>query len=113
MAGPKGECPLAPEGRRSLRKCCQNRRRTLRGHALRDLGPATHARGSPTTPILGVPPREAVGVSLLTVGATSLVGFAQRSRRGMVEFPTGLLFAVAGAGVLFGFLGMLPLLDQP
>lgn len=45
---------------------------------------------------IGVPAREAVGVSLLTVGSTSLVGFAQRARRGMVEFPTGLLFAIAG-----------------
>lgn len=45
---------------------------------------------------LGIPPREAVGVSLLTVGSTSLVGFVQRARRNMVEFPTGLLFAVTG-----------------
>ncbi len=45
---------------------------------------------------LSVPAREAVGVSLLTVGCTSLVGFVQRAWRGMVEFPTGLLFAVAG-----------------
>lgn len=45
---------------------------------------------------LGVPAREAVGVSLLTVGGTALVGFLQRARRGFVEFPTGLLFAVAG-----------------
>ncbi len=45
---------------------------------------------------LGVPAREAVGVSLLTVGSTSLVGFSQRAWRGMVEFPTGLLFAIAG-----------------
>lgn len=45
---------------------------------------------------LSMPAREAVGVSLLTVGSTSLVGFVQRARRGMVEFPTGLLFAVAG-----------------
>jgi uncharacterized protein len=45
---------------------------------------------------LGVPAREAVGVSLLAVGSTSLVGFLQRVRRGLVEFPTGLLFAVAG-----------------
>jgi hypothetical protein len=45
---------------------------------------------------LSVPAREAVGVSLLTVGSTALVGFVQRARRGMVEFPTGLLFAVAG-----------------
>lgn len=45
---------------------------------------------------LGVPAREAVGVSLLTVGSTALAGFVQRAWRGMVEFPTGLLFAVAG-----------------
>ena len=45
---------------------------------------------------LGIPPRAAVGVSLLTVGTTALVGFVQRARRRMVEFPTGLLFALAG-----------------
>ena len=45
---------------------------------------------------LGVPAREAVGISLLTVGSTAFVGFMQRARRGMVEFPTGLLFALAG-----------------
>jgi len=45
---------------------------------------------------LGVPPGEAVGISLLTVGTTAFVGFVQRARRGMVEFPTGLLFALAG-----------------
>src|SRR6186997_3318965 len=45
---------------------------------------------------VGVPAREAVGVSLLTVGSTSLMGFVQRAWRGMVEFPTGLLFAIAG-----------------
>jgi uncharacterized membrane protein YfcA len=45
---------------------------------------------------LGVPAREAVGISLLTVGTTAFVGFIQRAMRGMVEFPTGLLFALAG-----------------
>jgi uncharacterized membrane protein YfcA len=45
---------------------------------------------------LNVPAREAVGVSLLTVGSTALVGFLQRAWRGLVEFPTGLLFAIAG-----------------
>jgi len=44
----------------------------------------------------GVPAREAVGISLLTVGSTAFVGFVQRARKGMVEFPTGLLFAAAG-----------------
>ncbi|MCU0876978.1 MAG: sulfite exporter TauE/SafE family protein [Pirellulaceae bacterium] len=45
---------------------------------------------------LAVDPREAVGVSLVTVGATALVGLVQRARAELVEFPTGLLFAVAG-----------------
>lgn len=45
---------------------------------------------------LGIDPREAVGASLVTVGATALVGFLQRWRVGLVELRTGLLFAVAG-----------------
>lgn len=45
---------------------------------------------------LGIPPRDAVGISLLTVGSTALVGFLQRARRDMVEYPTALLFALAG-----------------
>lgn len=45
---------------------------------------------------LGLPTREAVGVSLAAVGATSLVGFLHRWRLGQIEFRTGLLFAVAG-----------------
>ena len=45
---------------------------------------------------LSVDPREAIGVSLVTVGATALVGFVQRYRLGLVEPRTGLLFAVAG-----------------
>jgi len=45
---------------------------------------------------LHLPAREAVGVSLLTVGSTALVGFVQRARGGMVEFHTGLMFAFAG-----------------
>jgi uncharacterized membrane protein YfcA len=45
---------------------------------------------------LDLPSREAVGVSLITVGATAVVGFAQRLGRRTVEIPTGLLFAVAG-----------------
>lgn len=46
--------------------------------------------------VLGVAPREAVGVSLAAVGATAAVGFVQRWYRGEVEVFTGLLFAVAG-----------------
>ena len=45
---------------------------------------------------LRVDPREAIGVSLVTVGATALVGFVQRWRVGLVEMRTGLLFAAAG-----------------
>ena len=46
--------------------------------------------------VLGIPTREAVGISLLTVGSTAMVGFIQRARNGLVEFPTGILFALAG-----------------
>jgi len=45
---------------------------------------------------LHVSPREAVGISLAAVGATSLVGFIARWRLGQVEIRTGLLFATAG-----------------
>lgn len=45
---------------------------------------------------LGVPTREAVGVSLAAVGTTSLVGFLYRWHAGQIEFRTGLLFAMAG-----------------
>lgn len=45
---------------------------------------------------LGVEPRCAVSVSLVTVAVTALVGTIDRARRGAVEFRTGLLFAAAG-----------------
>ena len=45
---------------------------------------------------LSVPPREAVGISLATVGATALIGCVQRLRAREVEVGVGLLFAVAG-----------------
>ncbi len=45
---------------------------------------------------LGVPPKEAVGISLAAVGATAMFGFLHRLRAGEVELGTGLLFAVAG-----------------
>jgi uncharacterized membrane protein YfcA len=45
---------------------------------------------------LGLPAREAVGISLVTVGAAALMGFGERVRRGLVEFQTGLVFAVSG-----------------
>lgn len=46
--------------------------------------------------LIGLPTREAVGVSLLTIGATSLVGFLYRARKGQVEMLTGVVFALAG-----------------
>lgn len=45
---------------------------------------------------LGVAPREAVGISLVAVGATSFVGFLGRWRARKVEVRTGMVFAVAG-----------------
>lgn len=45
---------------------------------------------------LGMGTREAVGISLASVGVTSFVGFLGRWRTGQVEIRTGLLFAIAG-----------------
>ena len=45
---------------------------------------------------LAIAPREAVGISLASVGGTALFGAAPRLVRGEVELRTGLLFAVAG-----------------
>ncbi len=45
---------------------------------------------------LHVPAREAVGISLASVGMTAFVGFLARWKLGQVETRTGLLFAVAG-----------------
>ncbi len=45
---------------------------------------------------LGVPPREAVGISLASVGGIALFGATPRLLRGEVEWRTGLVFAIAG-----------------
>lgn len=45
---------------------------------------------------LGLPAREAVGISLVSVGLTSLVGFLQKWKHGEAEIRTGLIFAFAG-----------------
>jgi uncharacterized membrane protein YfcA len=45
---------------------------------------------------LGVSPREAVGISLASVGVTAFVGFVGRLRARQVEMRTGLVFAAAG-----------------
>jgi uncharacterized membrane protein YfcA len=45
---------------------------------------------------LALSPREAIGVSLAAVGATSLLGALERLRRGQVRIVQGVLFALAG-----------------
>jgi uncharacterized membrane protein YfcA len=45
---------------------------------------------------LGVEPRQAVGVSLASVGTTALIGALGRLRSGDVEVGTGLIFCVGG-----------------
>lgn len=45
---------------------------------------------------LGVPAKESVGISLLTVACTAGIGFVQRAKKKCVDFPIGLVFAVAG-----------------
>lgn len=47
---------------------------------------------------LGVPTREAIGISLAAVGATALAGFLTRLNTGQVDLRTGILFALAGMG---------------
>jgi uncharacterized protein len=45
---------------------------------------------------LATPPREAVGISLASVGGTALFGAVPRLMRNEVELRTGMMFAVAG-----------------
>ena len=45
---------------------------------------------------LGVPAREAVAISLVSVGLTSFVGFLAKWRKGDAELRPGLMFAAAG-----------------
>jgi uncharacterized membrane protein YfcA len=58
---------------------------------------------------IGIDPRLAVSISLVTVAATALVGAIERWRYGQVELSTGLLFAASGmaAAPLGGWLGTL------
>lgn len=58
---------------------------------------------------LGVDPKTAVSISLMTVAVTALVGTVERWWYGQLELPTGLLFAAAGmvAAPLGGWLGTL------
>ncbi len=45
---------------------------------------------------LGIPTRQAVLISLVSVGTTAAIGFLQKWWRGDAELRTGLLFAAAG-----------------
>jgi len=45
---------------------------------------------------LAIAPREAIGISLASVGGTALFGAVPRLARGEVELRTGLLLAIAG-----------------
>jgi uncharacterized membrane protein YfcA len=45
---------------------------------------------------LGLPPREAIGISLAAVGTTALAGFITRLRASQVDVRTGVIFAIAG-----------------
>ncbi|MHB0968859.1 MAG: sulfite exporter TauE/SafE family protein [Thermoanaerobaculia bacterium] len=51
--------------------------------------------------VIGVPPHEAVGMSLAVVGATSLVAAVLHHREGRVDVRVGVLFAVAGFATAF------------
>ena len=82
---------------------------TLLGAALIGLSLGlTGAGGSIITlPVLvylaGLPPKEAVGLSLFVVGSAALVGAAQRIRMGECHFKAALMFAVSGmAGAAMG-----------
>lgn len=54
-----------------------------------------------TLPVLvylaGIPPKQAVGLSLLIVGISALVGALQRSRAGEVHFKAAGMFVLSGA----------------
>ncbi|MFO0999539.1 MAG: sulfite exporter TauE/SafE family protein [Planctomycetaceae bacterium] len=45
---------------------------------------------------MGLPARESVTISLVSVGFTSFIGFLGKWRKGQAEIRTGLLFAIAG-----------------
>lgn len=45
---------------------------------------------------MAIAPREAIGISLASVGGTALFGVAPRLVRGEIELRTGILFAIAG-----------------
>ena len=68
-----------------------------------------------TLPVLvylaGVPPKEAVGLSLFIVGAAALAGALQRLRAGEVHLKAGLMFAISGMAGAAGGTRLTPLVS--
>jgi uncharacterized membrane protein YfcA len=68
-----------------------------------------------TLPVLvylaGVPPKEAVGLSLFVVGAAALVGAIQRFRTGDVHLQAAMTFAIAGMAGAAGGARLTPLVS--
>ena len=68
-----------------------------------------------TLPVLvylaGVPPKEAVGLSLFVVGAAALVGAFQRFRSGDVHLKAAMMFAIAGMAGAAGGARLTPLVS--
>ena len=70
-----------------------------------------------TLPVLvhlaGVPPQEAVGLSLLVVGTAALVGAWQRARAGEVHFKAAGMFVLSGMLGAVAGAQLTPLLSPP
>ena len=68
-----------------------------------------------TLPVLvylaGLPPKEAVGLSLFVVGAAALVGAVQRLRSGEIHLKAVLMFAISGMAGAAGGAQLTPLVS--
>jgi uncharacterized membrane protein YfcA len=68
-----------------------------------------------TLPVLvylaGLPPKDAVGLSLFVVGAAALVGAVQRLRSGEIHLKAGLMFALSGMAGATGGAQLTPLVS--
>lgn len=69
-----------------------------------------------TLPVLvylaGVPPKEAVGLSLFIVGAAALVGALQRLKTGEIHLKASLMFALSGMAGAAGGAHLTPLVSS-
>jgi uncharacterized protein len=70
-----------------------------------------------TLPVLvyvaGIPAHEAVGMSLVVVGGTSVVGSLLNARRGSFDWKAGVLFAVSGMAGAFAGAKLTHLVSAP